>query len=108
MRSLRLLCAAGIAAILGLSGSGWDGDVPSIHLLAAPAQAAIGQAVTPHVYTGPVRRESRTVVRRTTVRVNTLPSYCVYGSYFGGHYYNCRGVYYEKSGKTYVKVVVSN
>jgi hypothetical protein len=77
-------------------------------MLAAPAQASIGQPVTPHSYAGEGRRVSRTVVKRTTVRVNTLPSNCIYGSYFGGHYYNCRGVYYEKSGKSYVKVVVSN
>ena len=56
-------------------------------------------------YAGPVRRTSRRVARRTAYSVSTLPANCVYGTYYGGKYYKCGDVYYEKSGTVYVQVV---
>lgn len=72
----------------------------------APAQARVGQPLTPLSYAGVARRTSRRVVRRTTIRVNTLPAGCVYGAYYGSYYYRCGGGYYARSGGAYVKVVI--
>jgi hypothetical protein len=72
----------------------------------APAEARVGHPLTPLSYAGVARRTSRRVVRRTTIRVNTLPAGCVYGAYYGSYYYRCGGGYYARSGGAYVKVVI--
>jgi hypothetical protein len=74
--------------------------------LAPPAEARIGRPLTPLSYAGVARRTARRTVRRTAVRLSTLPAGCVYGTYYGGAYYNCRGVYYQSVGGTYVQVII--
>lgn len=106
MKPLKLSMAVAVAAVIGLSGIGWESGVPELNLLASPAQAWIGHPLTPLSYAGVARRSARRVARRTAIRVNSLPRSCVYGPYYGAHYYNCGGVYYEKSGTTYIKVVI--
>ncbi len=106
MKPLKLSIVAGMAAILGLSGFEWDGTASQLSLLGSPAQAFIGHQLTPLSYAGVARRTTRRVARRTAIRVSTLPASCIYGSYFDGYYYRCGGVYYEKSGTTYVQVVI--
>lgn len=73
---------------------------------ALPAQARVGEPLTPLSYAGAARRTTRRVARRTSVRVNSLPAGCIYGHYYGGNYYRCGSAYYQRSGGVYVKVVI--
>jgi len=95
-----------VAAFL-LSDVTFDWSVPFISLNpVSPAEARIGRPLTPLSYAGVARRTTRRVVRRTAVRISTLPRGCVYGPYYGAYYYNCGGVYYAKSGTVYVQVII--
>jgi hypothetical protein len=73
---------------------------------ATTAEARIGRPLTPLSYAGVARRTTRRVVRRTAIRVNTLPAGCVYGLYYSAYYYRCGAAYYQRSGGVYVKVVI--
>jgi hypothetical protein len=69
------------------------------------AEARVGRPLSPVSYAGVARRTSRRVARRTAVRVNSLPPGCVYGTYYGGTYWNCGGAFYAQSGGVYIQVV---
>ena len=73
--------------------------------IVSEAEARRGRPATPMSYAGVARRSTRRVVRRTSYGVNSIPPSCVYGTYYGGRYYKCGSVYYEKSGSVYIQVV---
>lgn len=102
------LLALGLAAafVLGDVGVNSVGPLGLSIDVATPAQARIGRPLTPMSYAGVARRTTRRVVRRTAVRISTLPAGCLYGPYYGGYYYRCGSVYYEKSGNVYIQVVI--
>lgn len=69
------------------------------------AEARVGRPLSAVSYAGVARRTSRRVAHRTAVRVNSLPAGCMYGTYYGGSYWNCGSAFYEQSGGVYVQVV---
>jgi len=107
MNALRKISSLALACLLGITGMelGESLGIPGVVGYVSTAEAVVGRPVTPRSYAGVARRTTRRVVRRTTIYINTLPAGCVYGPYYGGHYYHCGSVYYEKSGTIYVKVV---
>jgi hypothetical protein len=106
MNSLKKISALALAGLLGVGGMDLaEGlGVPGVGYV-SKAEAIVGRPLTPVSYAGVARRTTRRVVRRTAVRVSTLPAGCVYGPYYGANYWHCGGTYYEKSGTVYVKVV---
>jgi hypothetical protein len=105
MNRFKVSLGIAFALVIGLSDLEWTSGSPVFNVLGAPAEARVGRPATALSYAGVSRRSSRRVVRRTSVRLNSIPSSCVYGNFYGGSYYNCAGVYYEKSGTVYVQVV---
>ncbi len=106
MNIIRVIAGAALAVVLAATDIDFEPSGPVINLLGGPAQARPGHPLTPLSYAGVARRTARRVARRTAYRVATLPGSCVYGVYYGGHYYNCGGVYYERSGGTYVQIII--
>lgn len=106
MKTARIIVGAALATLFAVTDIDWEPQGPMLNLLGAPAQARPGHPLTPLSYAGVARRTSRRVARRTAYRVSTLPGGCVYGFYYGNHYYNCGGIYYERSGSVYVQVIV--
>ena len=106
MNIARLCGGLALAALFTAIDIEWTTSGPELSLLGAPAQARIGHPLTPLSYAGVARRTTRRAVRRTAYVVSVLPHGCVYGPYYGGNYYNCGGVYYQRSGNTYVQVII--
>ena len=106
MSPIRIAAVAALAAVLAVTDIDWTASGPQLALLGAPAFARIGHPLTPLSYAGVARRTTRRVVRRTAYAVSTLPGGCHYGNYYGGNYYNCGGMYYERSGNTYIQVTI--
>jgi hypothetical protein len=106
MNLTRKIAAISVAAMVGLTGLeiGAELGIPGVAAI-SDAQARVGRPATPLSVAGVGRRTTRRVVRRTAYTVAALPAGCVYGVYYGGNYYRCGGVYYEKSGTVYVQVV---
>lgn len=104
MNRVKALFAIAIAGVVGFSDLEWTNNQPVFHVLSAPVEARVGRPVTPLSYAGVARRTTRRVAYRTTIRVNSIPASCVYGLYYGGNYYNCGGVYYEKDANVYIQV----
>jgi hypothetical protein len=106
MTRFKRLAGVLLAAVVGLVGLelGAELGIPGVRLI-DDAQARVGRPATPVSVAGVGRRTTRRVVRRTAYTVAALPAGCVYGNYYGGMYYNCAGVYYEKSADVYVQVV---
>lgn len=106
MTRIKLAAILGTVAVLALSDYDWARDFPQIHVLSSPVQARPGHPLTPLSAAGVARRTARRVVRRTSVTYDALPSNCVFGSYFGGMYYNCSGIFFESIAGTYVQVTI--
>lgn len=106
MTRLKRLAGVALAAVIGMVGLelGAELGIPGVRVI-DDAQARVGRPATPVSVAGTARRTTRRVVRRTAYTVAVLPAGCVYGNYYGGMYYGCGGVYYEKSGDVYVQVV---
>jgi hypothetical protein len=106
MTRLKRLTVVWLAAVVGMVGLelGAELGTPGVAIV-SDAQARVGRPLTPVSVAGTARRTTRRVVRRTAYTVAVLPAGCVYGNYYGGMYYGCGGVYYEKSGTVYVQVV---
>jgi hypothetical protein len=106
MSGLKKLAGASLAAVIGMVGLelGAELGIPGVKVI-SDAQARVGRPATPVSVAGVGRRTTRRVVRRTAYSVAVLPAGCVYGNYYGGMYYGCGGVYYEKSGDVYIQVV---
>jgi hypothetical protein len=107
MNVLKKIPALALAGLLGVGGTEMAEElgIPGLPGYVSKAEAIVGRPLTPVSYAGVARRTTRRVVRRTAVRVSTLPAGCVYGPYYGANYWHCGGAYYEKSGTVYVKVV---
>jgi hypothetical protein len=108
MNARKRVAVAALTIAVGFTGLelGDEFSIPGVHGVVSEAQAVVGHPLTPLSGAGVARRTTRRAVRRTGVRLNTLPAGCVYGAYYGAHYYNCRGVYYQKSGTVYIQVVI--
>ncbi len=106
MSPIRIAAIAALAAVVFVTDIEWTPTGPALALLGAPAFARIGHPLTPLSYAGVARRTTRRAVRRTAIVMSTLPGGCHYGNYYGGYYYNCGGVYYQRSGSTYVQVII--
>lgn len=106
MTRLKKLAGISLAALVGLVGLelGAELGIPGVKVV-SNAEARVGRPATPVSVAGTARRTTRRVVRRTGYTVAALPAGCVYGNYYGGMYYHCGGVYYEKSADVYVQVV---
>ena len=106
MTRIKKLAVVWLAAVVGMVGLelGAEMGIPGVRVI-SDAQAIVGRPATPVSVAGAGRRTTRRVVRRTGYTVAALPAGCVYGNYYGGMYYNCGGMYYEKSADVYVQVV---
>jgi hypothetical protein len=100
----RVMLVATVIAV-GATGLFWSGEImPSWSLgLVTQAQARIGRPLTPLSYAGVARRTTRRAIY-AGVRINVLPAGCLYGPYYGGHYWHCGGRYYEKSNNVYIQI----
>lgn len=101
MKTARILVISALVAVFGVTDIDWTATGPELSVLGSPALARMGHPLTPYSAAGVARRTAR----RTTRRLSVLPHGCVYGPYYGAHYYNCGGVYYQRSGNVYVQVI---
>jgi hypothetical protein len=92
---LVLAAAEALPGALGLPGA-----------LVAPAQAVIGNPVSPGSVAGVARRTTRRIVRRSTIYVATLPRGCVVHRVNGVTYWRCGATYYEPVGTRFVVVYI--
>jgi len=105
---MRKVTKAAIVALTVLFGAGdieLGGQQFSVGFftLISDAEARRGRPLTPVSGAGVARRTTRRTIRRGAY-IATIPAGCRYGTYHGYSLYSCGGVYYQKSGSSYVIV----
>jgi len=93
--AIALVAAEALPGAVGLRGP-----------FVSPAQAVIGNPVSPGSVAGVARRTTRRVVRRSTIYVAALPRGCVVHRVNGVSYWRCGATYYEPVGTRFVVVYI--
>ena len=101
--SRRLL---GLALGAGLLAADAATEAGPLGLFVSEAQAVIGRPLTPGSVAGVARRNTRRVIRRSTIYAATLPAGCVKTNVNGTLIWSCGGVYYQPYQGRYVVVYI--
>jgi hypothetical protein len=101
----RKLLTLAITGVLAAAGFVVDG-VLNLGILTSDAEAIVGRPRTPVSAAGVARRTTRRVIRRTTVRIATLPAAHTVVVIEGVTLYKVNTTYYQLVSGQYVVVVI--